>query len=151
MMRKVFGLRLEDLSVFNQRLFCDRRCMASWQMGRIKVESPKAYRRQAAKHVGKNCRDCGTARNLNVHPADGNPMNNAPDNLTPVCFVCHMKEHGRLRRETAKPKPPCRFCSVTSVKAGMCPRHYQRFKKHGNPFLTKRKRGAVYVVEADFA
>lgn len=39
-----------------------------------------------------------------------------------------MKEHN--------PKGTCRVCGKPQKGLGLCEKHYQRFKKHGDPLMT---------------
>jgi hypothetical protein len=106
--RKRINGRLEDLSVFNRRHYCDRACMAAAQEGVIKVPNAKNGRRQAAKTVRPACDRCGknTSR-LSVHHKDENTLNNDPGNLESLCGSCHKKEHlsRSSSRRGKKPAP----------------------------------------------
>ena len=44
---------------------------------------------------GGPCKDCGQP-SLDLHHSDGNPLNNAPHNILPLCRSCHMKRDGRF-------------------------------------------------------
>lgn len=80
----------------------------------------------------KKCEICGEANNLDVHHKDGNYNNNSIDNLIVLCRSCHMKTHNKYS-----------ICKVDGcdrkVKGhGYCDKHYQRFKRHGNPLVVIR-------------
>ena len=77
------------------------------------------------------CEKCGKTGKLDIHHIDENPNNNNLENLMCLCRSCHMKIH--------RPKPLCKVdgCERPVKGYGYCEKHYQRFKKTGNPLLTK--------------
>jgi len=104
--------------------------------GRMRTASPLdpprvgRYRARAQTNV-ECCERCGRAGRLDVHHKDGDPTNNAPENLEVLCRGCHLKHHRS------------RTCSVPNCKArhkghGYCDKHYQRWVKWGTPFGFKR-------------
>jgi hypothetical protein len=51
-----------------------------------------------------------------------------------LCVTCHLgKTHNQ------KPPKACRHCQTNARRLGMCQKHYQRWKKYGDPFLTKKR------------
>ena len=75
-----------------------------------------------------------------MHHKDENWQNNRAENLERLCRSCHMKEHN--------PSAPCTVggCpnTVTWTNGkrniggrGMCSKHYQRWKKWGDPLVVK--------------
>ncbi len=46
--------------------------------------------------IGK-CDLCGR-KAIDRHHKDGNPLNNNPENIQPVCRRCHMKVDGRIEK-----------------------------------------------------
>jgi len=58
---------------------------------------------QVKRIAGWKCEDCGHPDDpdagylLTVHHLDGDPSNNALDNLRALCQRCHLKRQGRLR------------------------------------------------------
>jgi 5-methylcytosine-specific restriction endonuclease McrA len=50
------------------------------------------------------CQECGHEHDpangyvLTVHHIDGDPQNNAEDNLIALCQRCHLRKHGRMYR-----------------------------------------------------
>ena len=123
---------LEYLTHFNRRKFCDQRCMAA------------AFDRRHSENVGWStshyharkivphgpCNRCGSESASDVHHRDGNHQNNDPSNLERICRSCHVKEHGQ-------PKGSCSICGKPVKGLGFCEKHYQRFKKYGDPHMTK--------------
>ena len=118
---------LEYLIHFKARKYCDRRCMAAAfdakpAMGRSWAET----HRQARKLVPPGrCQRCGKPDARDVHHKDGNHTNNEPSNLERICRSCHTKEH-RVRR-------CCVLCGAPVKGLGYCDKHYQRFRKWGDP------------------
>ena len=94
MTRQRFNGRLEDLTVFKKRLYCNQDCMGADYEGTIKVLNDKNSRRQSAKMRKANCEICGKKAH-HVHHRDENPQNNDPANLQSLCASCHKKEHPR--------------------------------------------------------
>lgn len=145
--RKRFGKRLEDLGAFSRRVFCDRACMALWMEGRIKVPNEKNSRRQSAKLASSSCRSCGrraAASRMYVHHLDGNAMNNSGRNLRTLCGSCHRRSHSPNFTENGKARRPCLHCDKPSMKRRLCFTHLTRFKKHGDPLVSKRKVGSEW-------
>lgn len=52
-------------------------------------------------------------------------------------LVCHLSLHNRKEIK-------CLHCAEKSRKMGMCQKHFQRWKKYGDPFLTKIQRANGY-------
>lgn len=67
---------------------------------------------------------------MDVHHKDHNHRNNSPENLERICRRCHVREH--------RPRGCCVICGKPQKGVGYCDKHYQRFRKHGDPFLVKR-------------
>lgn len=136
----------EDRTAFRKRKYCDRACMAAGYTGQIKVLNAKNSRKQAARKRKSGCEQCGSRQNLHVHHADENPLNNTPSNLVTLCASCHQRWHRHHGKETSKRAGPCRICGKPSRKKGYCQKHYLRFRKYGDPCLTKKKGGlsAIY-------
>lgn len=143
MARKRFGGVLEDLSVFGRRKFCGRECMAASMEGRIKVLNEKNSRRQATKQRGPTCCECGDGEGLSAHHRNGDPLDNSPTNIATLCQSCHMKGHWRIWKQTARQETACLYCESRSRKLSMCQKHYQRWRKYGDPHVTKRGVGGI--------
>ena len=145
--RKRYGKNVEDRTVFAKRKYCDRLCMAAGMM----QDRPTlaALRKRAERLVGQNCRECGTTENLHVHHIDMNPANNESSNIMTLCAVCHTSwhwKHGRHLESITKNQSPCCVCGkeFSSLKLGMCQKHYQRLKKYGDPLMTKQWNGSSF-------
>lgn len=132
MERKTYPNSKEDLSSFSRRKYCGIECMRKAYVK--KGENSQLY--TAAHHSSrkvvyliedreKKCELCGTTINIDVHHKDGNYRNNRSENLMVVCRSCHMKLH--------HPKAKCRICGKPVKGHGYCEKHYQRFKKYGDP------------------
>jgi hypothetical protein len=66
---------------------CDRMRGGSWTALRTRVIAA----------AGGRCQSCGSPRHLEVHHVDGNPTNNAPENLQALCRACHRGGHAPSR------------------------------------------------------
>lgn len=56
------------------------------------------YRARAAHNERKSaCVRCNDAKS-EIHHRDGDPTNNAPENIKFLCHACHMAEHAKARR-----------------------------------------------------
>lgn len=140
--RKRFGNRLEDLGIFLKRKYCSMYC---FQQLRLKNStSISTSRRHARMQLKLRCEKCGTKKGLDIHHKDRNPLNNAPRNLQTLCASCHTKLHWQegKKGQSKKFSGGCQICGrLIKLRLGMCPMHYQRFKKYGDPNLTKKKTG----------
>jgi endogenous inhibitor of DNA gyrase (YacG/DUF329 family) len=75
------------------------------------------------------CSICGKPDATDVHHKDGNHLNNSRANLVRICRSCHIRHH--------RPKGSCIICGKPVKGLGYCDKHYQRFKKYGDPLLVK--------------
>lgn len=132
MERKSYPNGKEDIPHFLKRKYCDIRCMKKAFV--CKDGSKQTYRgtHQSSYRImftveerEKKCEICGSSISIDVHHKDGNCHNNSLDNLMVVCRSCHMKLHN--------PKPKCLICGRPVKGHGLCDKHYQRLKKHGDP------------------
>jgi len=142
--RKRYNGRLEDSGTFGRRKFCDQMCMAQHQIKTHATTS--AMHRRATRYRKKTCQKCGKAANLHVHHIDKDVSNNSPENLLTLCGSCHGKWHWDHDKTSGVPKKYCSVCGERAGKLGMCQKHYQRFRKYGDPCLTKKKHGSRYVL-----
>lgn len=142
--RKRFRGRLEDRGPFLRRRFCNRACMARYQT-RPTVGLSRLHQR-ASRFVRSVCEECGGRSQLGVHHMDRNPANNDASNLRTLCASCHTSWHWKHGKRSSATPSLCRICSSRSRKSGLCQKHYQRFRKYGDPCLTKRGNGSGYVL-----
>lgn len=129
------GGDLESRNIFLMRRFCSLRCASlrgNWG------KSTSAARRVSHALKGTSCEICGKitqeGQSLHVHHVNGNIRDNRPENLRTFCVSCHMKNHNPKKFKR------CQFCKNLSRKHGMCQKHYQRWEKYGDPFLTKKRK-----------
>ncbi len=94
--------------------------------------------------VGKVCEMCGATESPGVHHEDGDPANNTPDNRTTLCDSYHTKWHRQHGKKPWKRQSACKICGQPAQKLDMCQKHYQRYRKYGEPLLTKKRRGSGY-------
>ncbi len=140
--RKTFNGRLEDHGVFLRRKYCGEECASKGQ--RKANPTPGALRKRSAVFRKNKCQMCETGENLQVHHIDGNPENNEASNLMTLCASCHTTWHWQNGKQQYKRQSACKICGKPARKLDMCQKHYQRFKKYGDPYLTKRRRGLQY-------
>lgn len=122
---------LEYLIHFNARKFCDRRCMGVSFDRRHSAEvgwSTAHYHARKIVEPGP-CNRCGKPQALDVHHRDGNHQNNERENLERICRSCHNREH--------KKRGSCAICGKPQKGLGYCVKHYQRFKRWGDPLAVK--------------
>jgi hypothetical protein len=144
--RKRYTGILESRFAYMRRRYCGQACAGAAH--RQDNPSLAALRKRAIKHRGDACAQCGSSENLGIHHRDGNPANNALDNLMTLCGACHTRWHWEHGKTLPQRQTTCFVCGAPSPKCrlGMCLKHYQRFKKYGSPYLTKKKHGSSYVL-----
>jgi hypothetical protein len=142
MERKRFNGVLESNHAFQRRKYCNRTCMAKAQL----QEDARlaALRKRAERFRGRACEMCGATESLAVHHKDFDPANNSPENLTTLCGSCHTKWHWIHGKSKWKRQSVCKICGEPARKLDMCQKHYQRFRKYGDPCLTKKRVGSHY-------
>ena len=65
-----------------------------WKGDRIQPKSGRSRAQRLYPNIGP-CHNCGNP-NSERHHLDGNPVNNAPENIVVICRRCHMLSDGRL-------------------------------------------------------
>jgi len=135
--RKRYNGRLEDRAMFLRRRFCSREC--AWVHSRKPSVTLSGLRCRAAKKRGRICQLCRGKKNLNIHHINRDVADNSPSNLLTLCASCHTALHWKEGKQ-ARRRGACtvKNCSVLHTGRGYCMKHYQRFKKYGDPLLTKR-------------
>jgi hypothetical protein len=102
---------------------------------------PKSVRRSCMKSC---CESCGAATGLGLHHKDGDRMNNSPENLQTLCASCHTAIHWESGKRPWKRLGLCNVCGKPARKLGLCETHHTRLKRHGSPYLVKRKIGSSW-------
>lgn len=143
MSRKRYKGVLESNKGFSRRKYCDQKCMAEHWISQPKTgTSYSAGHAIARAEVAAGCCEiCGKPNAMDVHHKDGNYQNNSPDNLMRICRSCHNKQH----RVAGK----CKICGKKVKGLGFCEKHYQRFKKYGNPNTIKVNQYSGNILSAD--
>lgn len=147
MTRKRFNGVLESNLAFRRRRYCNRQCMAAAMTGVLKRPlTPHTSRKHSARARAAACATCGSTSYLHVHHKDENPLNNELSNLVTLCMSCHIKEHWRIWRETKFQSKPCRHCQKPARHLGLCNTHYTRFRRNGDPLLTRRRENGKWLL-----
>ena len=122
---------LEYLIHFNRRKFCNQRCMGVNFDKRHSADVGWSAAHSVARSIVPKgpCNRCAKPMARDVHHKDGNHLNNAPENLERICRGCHKREH--------RPRGSCSLCGKPAKGLGYCEKHYQRFRKLGDPLMTK--------------
>lgn len=134
---------LESLLHFGRRKFCDQACMGKAFDGRHRADvgwSTSHYHARKLVPHGP-CETCGKPEARDVHHKDGNHLNNSRENLERICRSCHSRHH--------RPKGSCTLCGKPQKGLGYCEKHYQRFKRHGDPLAVKVNQHHPLTVSAD--
>jgi ssDNA-binding Zn-finger/Zn-ribbon topoisomerase 1 len=123
--------RWESRHDWEARKYCDPNCTAAaFQQLKVPDDEASWYaahsRARRLKPPGP-CERCGKEAALVVHHTDENWRNNDPDNLERLCQSCHLKEH--------RGRHPCLICGKPVKGHGYCSKHYQRWKKYGDPAM----------------
>lgn len=134
--RKRFNGTLESMNCFLRRKYCNAACMGKHRT--LSNPSLGGLRSRTSKVIALvgNCLDCGTTEKLNRHHLNNDPSDNRPENVVILCASHHTKRHWAEGKK-AKPPKPCSVCGDAARRRGLCQRHWQRFKKYGDPLLTK--------------
>lgn len=122
---------LESMHDFKRRQFCGRECWRLYATGKTRTDSPSwmtaHYRARKICPPGP-CEICGNKNATEVHHKNGDWRDNNPTNLIRLCRSCHLKQHRK--------RGTCKVCGKPVKGLGYCDKHYQRFKKYGNPLMT---------------
>lgn len=122
---------LECWNWYNRRVYCSMECLKADYREKPKYgtswSSTHKYARQ--KKANGCCEICGKVGKTDVHHIDHNPQNNSPENLQRLCRSCHNLAHKRRK--------VCLICGKPEKGLNLCNKHYIRFKKFGDPLVTK--------------
>ena len=131
---------LECLIHFNKRKYCNQDCMAKHWVRTGKHRKKNILTDNQGRAIARRmnnrilnkvaCEKCGSmSKKLDIHHKDSNTSNNSPENLMALCRSCHNLIH--------RQKGKCQICGKPVKGLGYCEKHYQRFKKWGDPMLVK--------------
>jgi len=124
---------LESLLHFNRRKFCGFHCMAlafDAVPPALSIGASTAHYHARIAVAQGPCEVCGKTDALDVHHKDGDYRNHVVSNLMRICRSCHLKTH--------RARSSCMVCGKPQKGLGYCEKHYQRFRKYGNPLMFKR-------------
>lgn len=145
--RNRYGSQWEDSARFQQRKYCCLSCANT----RREIEKAQ-YHKRARQFRAASCETCGAMIGLHVHHRDEDITNNQPSNLQTLCGSCHLRWHWANGKTTPRRRSDCKICGRPSKGLGLCLKHYQRFRKYGDPCLTKRGNAlGVYFVREDWS
>src|SRR5665213_783520 len=122
---------LESLFHFIHRKYCDQKCMGLMFDSRPSQSTDWSTTHYHARKLvpAGLCEECGKPDATDVHNKDGNHQNNLRSNLERICRSCHNRHH--------RQKGLCKICGIPQKGRGYCVKHLVRFKKYGDPLLTK--------------
>ncbi len=143
MKRKRYNGRLEDRKMFLRRKYCSQDC-SSIASRKESVTTSGAYKR-ATLLKGSTCQNCGSTKNVGVHHKDRDIHNNSEENLLTLCASCHTKMHWEEGKLPWRERQHCKICGDPVKGHGYCSKHYQRFRKYGDPNLTKKHGQLVHT------
>lgn len=141
----------ESPAEYKRRKYCNWMCMRKGRIQFNNYEQSYTNTHTTARKVGTlfldqtHCEICGKEGKLDIHHKDFNEQNNNIDNLQVLCRSCHMKIH--------RPKPTCNvpFCNNPVKGYGYCEKHYQHYKKYGNPLISNKGHQNYVLEHADGA
>jgi len=108
------------------------------------------YRFHARKLRKNVCEICGTMKNLQSHHRDENLGNNSPENIATLCGSCHTKHHWDNGKKAWRIyEPSCKVCGKPAIR-GLCETHRSRLKRHGSPYLVKKKVGSRWLLFEEY-
>lgn len=96
--------------------------------------------------IQTTCASCGSTDRLQIHHLDSDQTNNDPSNLMTLCVSCHTKWHWTHGKKPSSQPLACSVCGKRADGLGFCEKHRLRFKKYGDPYLTKIRDGSRYVL-----
>lgn len=142
--RKRYNGTLESNHSFNRRKYCNLQCAGRGNAH--KNPSLHAIRKRYAHLMGVECEACRATENLDLHHIDNNPANNEIPNRMTLCDSCHTKWHWENGKKPHKKRSVCLVCGEVGKGLSLCLKHYQRQRKYGSPYLTKKKHGSHFVL-----
>jgi len=145
MQRQRYNGVLESNLNFRRRKYCNRNCMAVGQIREV-VMSVSHSRIKSHRKAKAECEICRKSDKIHVHHRDGNPLNNATDNLQTLCASCHRLTHSPNYMGTPLLPKPCSHCSKPVARKGLCNTHLTRLKRYGDPLVKKFKIGSEWVL-----
>lgn len=138
--RKRYNGRMEDMNRFLQRKFCSLHCANSRGIRSKKLGQQHTISQKLRK---THCEFCGRtpirSQHLHAHHINGNWTDHRPENIQTLCVGCHLGLHKPKRKK-------CKICGEPAKGHGMCLKHYQRWKKYGDPLLTKKIGGSNSII-----
>jgi len=105
----------------------------------VKEWIPLSVRRRSTKNA---CETCGSTSRLGLHHQFRVRTNNSPENLQTLCPTCHTALHWQEgKRAWRLHSASCDVCGKPAKRSGLCETHRTRQRRHGSPYLRRRKVG----------
>ena len=101
------------------------------------------------KHQKNACESCGVTSKLGLHHMDEDRTNNSVANLRTLCASCHSRWHWKNGKRAWKRLGLCGACGKPARHLGWCNTHWSRVRRHGSPYLVKRKIGSEWLLVED--
>ena len=142
--RKRIGIseRLEDMKIFLNRKYCNRKCMSVGKTKPIVLRG--TYSKRARKFRKSNCELCGTTERLSIHHKDRNWSNNNLNNLQTLCASCHtLLHHAAGEICPKKGERPCLYCARISTRR-VCRTCQSRTRTHGHDYAMRKGKESVW-------
>lgn len=101
--RKKISLNHADVKGKNNPMYGKRGVLSpSYIDGRNSLKGSTYQKIMQINNVKKECKVCGSTKNVQVHHIDKNHDNNDFNNLIYLCSLCHSKKHNKERDNKGK-------------------------------------------------
>ena len=147
--RRCPGGTLESPVEYRRRRFCSLQCagpVTGAARRKPVVGWSQAHKRAREALALTPCSQCGSERTVDRHHLNEDIQDNRLENLGNLCRSCHMLKHSNAAACTVPNCPDMVSGPKSTGGFGMCPKHYTRWKRHGNPLMVKRNQYSPVVL-----